>query len=330
MIRLIAAVGLLGAAFSLLATVPCLAVPEAGHILIECNVLRLNINNASTRHQVKVLVTVSSADEENQLALQRSMLSITRPDGMSATIGNYSRSSSPKQFKAAITRLLFKVVEDSAAPDKSNVEPGFFNSLGPYLLSLAIANETYTGEISFGEPLTLEVRQEGKPAVDFLLRDEAGLDLYTAPATFGPVYYRQQDMSNFVFQLANMDNSLKTGDYHAPVESPRYLFQVRISDGQGGPARLVDPARYIEGYQAHMIRSAQTSTPLHFSADEFSSGEAVVIDFQRESTLPPDTVFSGPSADLSSSVVVTDRVMYVLVVEPVPSSEELGISGNSQ
>lgn len=313
-----------------LAVVPAQAVPEVGHILIECEVLRLNVNNTTFRHQVKVLVTISAADEANQIELQRSMMTITRPDGTAATIGNYSRISSPKQFKTAITRLLFKVVEDSASPDDSNVEPGFFNSLGPYLLSLAIGGETYTGEISFGEPLTMEVRQEGKPAVNFVLRDEAGLDLYTAPATFGPVYYKHQDISNFVFQLANMDNSLETGDYHVPVESPRYLFQVRISDGQGGPARLVDPERYIEGFQAHMIRSDLTSTPLHFSADEFSSGEAVVIDFQRKDTLPPDTVFSGPDPDLSSNVVITDRVMYVLSVESPPTKEELGLADGSQ
>lgn len=312
------------------AAVPALAVPEVGHILIECEVLRLNVNNTTFRHQVKVLVTISSADEDQQAQIQRSLMTITRPDGTAATIVNYSRTSSPKQFKTAITRLLFKVVEDSGSPDDSSVEPGFFNSLGPYLLSLAIGSETYTGEISFGEPLTMEVRQDGKPAVNFVLRDEAGLDLYTAPETFGPVYYRHQDISNFVFQLANMDNSLETGDYHAQVESPRYLFQVRISDGQGGPARLVNPERYIEGFQAHMIRSDLTKTPLHFSADEFSSGEAVVIDFQRKDTMPPDTVFSGPGPGLSSNVVVTDRVMYVLSVEPPPTREELGLADSSE
>ena len=157
-----------------------------------------------------------------------------------------------------------------------------------------------------------------------VLRDEAGFTVSTTPGSFGPVYYKRQDMTNFVFQLANMDQALKGGDFHAPVEPMRYFFQVRIGDTAGGPTRLLDPARYIEGHKSHMIRSEETGTPLSFQAEEFAAGEVVLIDFMRLDTLPPDTVFTAERENLSSLATTQERVVYALAVETPPTPEELG------
>jgi hypothetical protein len=121
-----------------------------------------------------------------------------------------------------------------------------------------------------------------------------------------------------------MEQALQSQDYHPAVESPRYLFQLRVGDPDGGPTRLVDPQRYIEGFTPHLIRSDRTSTPLTFSADEFSAGEVVVIDFERTDTLPADTVFSSARESFSTQTTVQDRVVYAMYVERPPTPEELG------
>jgi hypothetical protein len=221
--------------------------------------------------------------------------------------------------------VLFRAVGDSGGSAETNTPDGFFDGAGPYRVALEIRGEFFTGELYFPEPLTMEIRQDGRPVSNFSIMDEASLDLYTAPAEFGPVYYKRQDMSNFMFQMANIENAIETGDYHTPVESPRYLFQVSIADGAGGPARLLDPGRYIEGYQPHMIRSDWTTTPLHFGADEFSPGEVVVVDFRREETLEPDSVFSTSGSKMSNNTRVTERVIFALAVETAPTAYELGI-----
>jgi hypothetical protein len=170
----------------------------------------------------------------------------------------------------------------------------------------------------------MRVEQESEPVANFVLRDEAGFTISTTPASFGPVYYKRQDMTNFVFQLANMDQALKGGDFHAPVEPMRYFFQVRVGDTAGGPTRLLDPARYIEGHKAHMIRSELTSMPLSFMAEEFAAGDAVLIDFMRINTATPDTVFTAERENMSSLATAQERVVYALAVETPPTPEELG------
>jgi hypothetical protein len=302
-------------------------VPEADHVHLDCTALRLSVNNYSVRHQIKLEVAVSAPDEDALSGVDLALLSITNPAGEDVTMACSKMSISPKRFKAAHARLLFKAVEDSAAPlpsELSNAPPGFFSSLGPYELALTLRGELFQGEISFGEPLAMRVEQESEPVANFVLRDEAGFTVSTTPQRFGPVYYKRQDMTNFVFQLANMDQALEGGDFHAPVEPMRYFFQVRVGDTAGGPTRLLDPARYIEGHKAYMIRSDETSTPLKFMAEEFVAGEVVLVDFMRINTAPPDTVFTAERENLSSLATTQERVVYALAVETPPTPEELG------
>lgn len=304
------------------------AVPEADYVHLDCTALRLTVNDYSVRHQIKLEVAVSAPDEDALSGVDLALLSITNPAGEDVTMSYRNISLNPKRFKAAHARLLFKAVEDSAAPmpsELSNVPPGFFSSPGPYKLDLTLRGELFQGEISFGEPLAMAVEQESEAVANFVLRDEAGFTVSTTPQSFGPVYYKRQDMTNFVFQLANMDQALKGGDFHAPVEPLRYFFQVRIGDTAGGPTRLLDPARYIEGHKAHMIRSDETSMPLSFKAEEFVAGDAVLIDFMRLDTAPPDTVFTAERENLSSLATTQERVVYALAVEPPPTPEELGL-----
>lgn len=309
-----------------------LAVPEADHVHLDCTALRLTVNDYSVRHQIKLEVAVSAPDEESLSGVDLALLSVTNPAGEDITMACSKVSISPKRFKAAHARLLFKAVEDSAAPmpsELSNVPQGFFSSLGPYQLALTLRGELFQGEISFGEPLAMVVEQESEAVANFVLRDEAGFTVSTTPTRFGPVYYKRQDSTNFVFQLANMDQALDGGDFHAPVEPMRFFFQVRIGDTAGGPTRLVDPARYIEGHKAYMIRSDETSTPLKFKAEEFVAGEVVLIDFMRIDTAPPDTMFTATRANVSCLASTQERVVYALAVETPPTPEELGLLADS-
>ena len=125
--------------------------------------------------------------------------------------------------------------------------PGFFSADGPYEVVLTLRGNYITGTFSFGEPLAMAVSQAGQAVDNFSLKAEAPLTVATTPAEFGPVYYKRQDLTNFVFQMANMDQALAGGDFHAPIESPRYVFQVRAGDADGGTTRLIDPSRYIKG-----------------------------------------------------------------------------------
>jgi len=303
------------------------AVPEANHVRLECNVLRLAVNNYTVRHQLRLRVIVSAPAEAELSEVELALMSVTNPAGESVTIGPHSCTMSPRRFKAAHATLLFKAVEDSAAPfpaEPSNVPAGFFAEPGPYDVSLTVRGEQFSGRVSFGAPLSLQVRQAGKAISNFSLAAELPFLVETQPRQFGPVYYKRQDLTNFVFQLANMEQSLESQDYHPAVESPQYLFQLRVGDPEGGPTRLVDPARYIEGYTSHMIRSELTSTPLTFAADEFKAGDVVVVDFSRTDTLPPDSVFTSERQRFSSQTVVQDRVVYALYAEQAPTDAELG------
>lgn len=302
------------------------AVPPADHVRIECIALRLNVNDYSIRHQIKLLVTVASSDEARLALVENALLTVTNPAGQAVNLAVREYHQTPKQFKAANARLLFKAVEDSADSALSNVPVGFFTGSGPYQLALSLLGQTYSGAFSFGAPLKLSVEQQGRAISNFTLSVEQPVTIVTEPTEFGPVYYKRQDPSNLFYQLANIDQALEGGDYHAPVESPRYVFQISIGDGTGGPTRLLDPSRYIAGFEPHLIRSDSTTTPLAFAANEFAPGDAVVVDFTREEAAPPDCGFSGPDQNFSAQLVVQDRVVYAMRAEEPPSATELGTS----
>ena len=86
----------------------------------------------------------------------------------------------------------------------------------------------------------------------------------------------------------------------------------------------MNPWRYINGFEPHLIRSDSTTTPLTFAGNEFVAGDAVVVDFMREEAAPPDTGFSGPDKNFSAQLVVQERVVYALHAEAPPSDAELG------
>jgi len=308
------------------------AVPEADHIHLELDALRLNVNDYSLKHQVKAVLTITAEDESRFSGADLALITIINPVGEDVTLGHYKYVFNEKKFKAANAIVVFKVVEDSSAPlpsELSNVPPGFFCADGPYHVSIILRGEVISGEFSFGPALGMGVSQGGEPVTNFCLAAEEPFQVATDPQEFGPVYYKRQDLTNFVYQLANMDQALEGGDFHAQVETPRYVFQVRAGKGDGGPTRLIDPARYIVGHEKHLIRSEQTATPLSFQAGEVTPGEVVVIDFQREDVPAPDSLFGAETASFSSRVLITDRVVFALHAETPPTPEELGqVSGS--
>lgn len=311
----------------LLAPPTAKAVPEADHVRLECSVLRLQVNDYSVRYQLKAQLAISAPSEAQLSGADLALMSIVNSAGEAVTIAPRSCQLSPRQFKAAHATLLFKAIEDTSAPfpaEPSNVPAGFLSAGGPFDILLIVRGEQFSGQVSFGAQLGMRVMQDGREISNFCLADELPCLVETEPSQFGPAYYKRQDLTNYVFQLASMEQALESQDYHPAVESPRYLFQLRIGDPDGGPTRLVDPQRYIEGYTPHLIRSEQTSTPLSFSADEFSSGDVVIIDFERTETLPPDALFSAARENFSSQTTVADRVVYAMYVEPPPTPAELG------
>ena len=296
------------------------AVPEASHVRLECEALRLNVNNYTTRHQISLVVTISAPDESHFAGLEDALLHIADQSGTSVTIGPGKNSQSPRRFKAAHAKLKFKAISDPTDKTTTNVPEAFLDGDGPYRLILDLQGQTYSGEVSFSRRLGMSVLQLGAPAANFTLRSEAPFEIYTTPVEFGPVYYKQQDITNFMFQLANMSQALESLDYHTPVESPLYVFQIGVSDGAGGPTNLLDPAQYIAGYQRHLIRSESTATPLRFSPELFSTGDVVVVDFRRQDRREPDSVFSSDNPDLTDQVVVEDRVIFALeIMDPPPA-----------
>ncbi|MBN2080893.1 hypothetical protein JW859_01675 [bacterium] len=304
-----------------------LAVPEARHVRLECTVLRLNVNDYSLRHQIRLQVSVSAPTEAELSGIELALLSITDSAGATVTLPPRDVRIQPRQFKAAHASLLFKAIEDSTAPfpqEPSNVPAGFFGSAGPYTLDLTLRGELYSGQVGFGEPLGLAVTQDNQPVSRFCLATEKPFIVTTTPVEFGPVYYKRQDMTNFFFLMASMEQALESQDYHPQLESPRYLFQVRIGDADGGTAHLVDPGRYIDGYQPFLIRSDLTTTPLTFQPEEYLAGQAVIIDFTRYETMPANSVFAADSEHFSSQTEIQERVVYALHVEEPPTPEELG------
>ena len=319
---------LLGA-LALLAPGAARSVPEADHLRVECVVLRLAVNDYTVRRQVKLLCTLTASDESRLAGVEGAQLTITSPSGQGVTLAPQQVEILPRVFKAANAKLLFKAIDDTGAPSLNNVPRGFFTAPGQYRLRLSIRDQTVEGEVEFGEPVSLRAEQGGKIVQHFSLSAEQPLDILSDPAEFGPVYFRRQDLTNFLFQLANMDQALGGGDFRTPVESPLYIFQVRIGDMGGGPTKLLDPARYINGYQPHLIRSERTSTPLHFDANEFGPGQVVIVDFLRQDTLPDTEGLHGPQANFSSRTVVIDQMVVALAVEQPPIAAELGTAAAS-
>jgi hypothetical protein len=303
------------------------AVPEADHVRLECQLLRLKVNDYTIRYQLNVRLALSAPTDAALRSAEESELTVVNASGQGVTLAPQRWQLSPRQFKAAHATLLFSAIEDTSVPypsEPSNVPDGFFASGGPFDVAVTSRSDRFTGRVDFGRELRMRVLQNGEVITNFCLADELPFLVETSPRQFGPVYYKRQDLTNSVYQLANMEQSLESQDYHPVVESPQYLFQIRIGDPAGGPTRLVDPARYIEGYTAYLIRSEQTSTPLSFAADEFSAGDVVAIDFERTDTLPPDSVFSAGRQGFSSQTRIQDRVVYAMYVERPPTPEELG------
>jgi hypothetical protein len=319
----------LGLGVALMLPGAALAVPKADHVRVEVAALRLSINDYCTRYQVKVLVTVSSSEEGGLDGVKDAGLTVANPAGAQVALSACKVEIIPKRFKAATAQLLFKAGEDTSSAALSNVPRGFFGQDGTYCASVRVRGQQYAGEFRFGAMVSLSAEQAGKPVEHFSLKDEEPLRISTEPGEFGPVYYKRQDLMNFMFMLNNMDQAIQSGNYHPEVESPMYVFQVRIGDAQGGPARLLDPARYIEGHQPFLIRSDHTSTPLVFSAEEFSPGDVVIVDFMRQDTLQPDEGFTCAKGGFSGQITVQNRAVYAMAVESAPSAAELGEAASS-
>jgi hypothetical protein len=186
--------------------------------------------------------------------------------------------------------------------------------------------ETYGGQVSFGPPLSLRCEQGGMAAENFALSPGLLLDIYTDPATFGPVYYKRQDVKNFFYQLANIDDALSGGDFHAPIESPKYIFQIRTGPNDGGPTQVLDPRLYIQGAQEHLIRSDATATPLRLDPSGFQAGQMLLVDFMRQETGAPNACFVDGHDNVSSQVVVQDRIVYSLQVRGGEDDGGLGLT----
>lgn len=301
------------------------AVPEARHAHIDCAALRLTVGDHTVRHQIKLILTLTAEDEAALGGWDQSLLYIGNPAGFSVKLAPVNTKYTPRQFKVANAVLVYKAATDSADPGQNTVPADFFASPGPYQLTLDALGERYTAAISFGPQVSLRCEQGGRPVSNFSLAPEQPLRIYSDPQRFGPVYYKRQDASNFIFQLANMDNALLGGDFHAPSESPMYVFSVR-SGADGGPTRVVDPALYIAGAQEHLIRSDFAETPVELPAGLFKPGDAVTVDFMRQETIPPDALFVAGHQDASSRAAVQDRVVWAMLVESAPGAAELGLS----
>jgi hypothetical protein len=306
------------AAALLLVALPhsAVAVPKADHVRLQLSALRMNVNDYSIRKQIRVDVELSAEDENRLGQIEESRLTVINPSGVSARVRPYKIIRQPKRFKSGHAEVIFKLVEDSASKPGSNVPRGFFSADGPYRVRVDMRWESYRGKVSFGVPVAARMTQDGYPLRDFVLNSQAPLELVTTPQTFGPVYYKRQDATNFLYQLAGMDDALQRGDFHAPVESPQYFFQLRVGRIGDPTTKLLDPSAYIPGAQHHMIRSDSAVSPIVLPAGGFSDGQTLLLDFSRIDTAPPNSVFESSNPNFSDQVVVQERVLYALEVRP--------------
>jgi hypothetical protein len=313
-----------------------LADPLPGHVQLDCHVLHLQINDYSSRWQVKLLASVTAAEEADLAGIEQSTLRLTAPGGKYLELLPHRSDTFGKRFKAANARLEYRAVEDTASRQQSNAPGGFFASPGPYGFSVTLLGKAYGGQFSFGEPLKLEALQPSNdglavPVRNFVMAEAKPLLIQTVPRSFGPVYYKEQDLTNFVYQLANMDDSLLSGSYHPPVESPRYVFQVQTGQGDG-PLHLLDPSRYVEGAQPFLIRSDNTGTPLEFQPADLAGALTVLINFVRIDTAAPNAGFSGPQPagdGWTGQLTVQERVVFALYKNEPPSKAALAVQADN-
>ena len=288
------------------------AVPEAAQLDLDVRLLNLKVNDYASRRQIRVSAQVAREQERDLLGVKDSLLRITAPDGRRVELFPEDWKFTPRRFKAAHATLSFKAVEDTSSRSASNVPQGFFGSEGPFLLELELLGELATGEVSFLDQLNVSLLQDSEPVRNYVLHSGTQLHIFTEPQTIGPVYYKRHDLTNFAFSMASMDQAMQGGDFHYIPETPTYLLQVRIGRSEGGTTELLDPSRYIDGYQPWMVRSDQTKTPISFHSDEFKTGDVVVLDFCRTDILEPDSVFGGNAHGLSSGVMHEERLIYAL------------------
>ena len=132
---------LLGALLCALPAGQARAVPPASHVRLECYVLRLNVNGSTERRQLKMIVTVSSSEQQELEAARACQLVVRNAAGTGVSFNPRSVEVTPKRFKAGHTKLLFKVVEDAAVPELSNVPRGFFGASGPYSVRVKVGGK---------------------------------------------------------------------------------------------------------------------------------------------------------------------------------------------
>ncbi len=303
---------------------PALAVPTAAQLEINVSLLNLKVNDYATRRQIRLSVQVAREDERDLLGVKDSLLMITAADGSSIELAPEDWKFTPRRFKTAHAVISFTAMEDSSSTSEGNVPQGFLMADGPYRLDLLVLGEHASGEVSFADRLKVMLLQDEEPVDNYILHSGTKLHIFTEPRTIGPVYYKRQDLTNFAFSMAAMDEAMQGGDFHYIPETPSYLLQVRIGRAEGGRTELLDPSRYIDGYKPHMIRSDQTTTPISFASDEFLTGDVVVLDFERKDVLEPDTVFRGDAHGLTSEVVHHERLIYALHTD-LESSADLMI-----
>ncbi|MCB1187686.1 hypothetical protein KDL29_11025 [bacterium] len=303
---------LLFASAGLLLAGPAQAVPNAAQLEINVRLLNLKVNDYATRRQIRVNVLVARENERELLGVKDSRMYVTAPDGRRVEIEPEDWKFTPKRFKVAHATLSFIAVQDTSSPSSCNVPKDFLSDNGPYRLELDVLGEQAHGDVEFADRLGVVMMQDEMQVDNYVLHSGTQLVIFTEPRTIGPVYYKRQDLTNFAFSMASMDQAMQGGDFHYIPETPSYLLQVRIGRAEGGRTLLLDPSRYINGYQPHMIRSDETTTPISFHSDEFRTGDVVVLDFERKDVLDPDTVFSGNARGLTSGVVHDERLIYAL------------------
>jgi hypothetical protein len=285
-------------------------VPAAEHVRLQLLVQRMNVNDYSIRKQFRLDADITAEDPKRFDRLDSARFVVISPSGVSAKVRPYYIKVADKHFKAARAELVFKLVEDTASRQRSNVPVGYFAAEGPYTVRLELPGANYSGRVEFGPPIALTVSQNGAAPSGFALDAAQPIELLTAPQSFGPVYYKQQDVRNVFYQLANMDDALKDADFRVEAESPQYFFQLRAGGLGDASTRLIDPAAYISGAQHGLIRSAQAVTPLLLPGGGLNAQQNLLMDFSRKETLQ-DGVFRSSSDNFSATAVVRERVVYI-------------------
>lgn len=286
------------------------AVPQAEHVQLKLLVQRMNVNDYSIRKQFRLEADVATEEPARVEQLDRARFIVVSPSGVSAKVRPYRIKVGDRRFKAARAEVVFKLVEDSASRQRSNVPAGYFASDGPYAVRVELPWASYSGRVSFGTPVALTVSQNGVAPSGFTLSAAEPIELLTAPQFFGPVYYKQQDISNVFYQLANMDDALKDADFRAEAESPQYFFQLRAGGLGESTTKLIDPAAYISGAKHGLIRSEQAVSPMTLPAGGLNAGQNLLVDFSRKETLQ-DGVLRSRDENFSATAVVRERVVYI-------------------